>query len=375
MPQKRLSIDPRYALNTICPYYTMFPLEFPNRILKRASKDSIVLDPFCGRGTTNYAARLRGIYSVGVDTSPIAVAIAKAKLANTPFERIVELVEQMLEDTQSYDLPTGEFWDWAFHPQTLHQICKLRSGLLKAKETDDTVMLRALILGCLHGPRQKDINNPSYFSNQMPRTFASKPKYSVRYWKEHELQPLNIDIRCPLYKKANRVLSSKLEIISHPGSIFLGDSRQKNVFKELCKAINLVITSPPYYGMTTYVQDQWLRNWFLGGSSEVDYQQSKQVSHSSTEDFSISLSKVWNNIYSIAQDNIRMIIRFGSLSSRPVEHQEILLDSLRKSEAPWKIYLRRSVEPASKGRRQVEHMGARVQSTALEEVDYFIRLD
>lgn len=353
----------------------MFPLEFPDTILKRTSKDSIVLDPFCGRGTTNYAARSRGIYSIGIDTSPIAVAIAKAKLASTSLGRVMNLAEQMLEQAQSYNLPTGEFWDWAFHPQTLHQICKLRSSLLKTKETDETVMLRALILGCLHGPRQKDVDNPSYFSNQMPRTFSSKPKYSVQYWKERDLQPLKIDIRHPLYKKASKVLNNELIPISHPGNILLGDSCQKRIYRKFHKSISLVITSPPYYGMTTYVQDQWLRNWFLGGPSEIDYQQSKQISHSSPEDFSASLAKVWNNIYDVSQDHIRMIIRFGSLVSRPVEHQEILLDSLRKSKAPWKIYFRREVEFASKGRRQVEHMGTRVQTAALQEVDYFIRLD
>lgn len=353
----------------------MFPLEFPTRILRRASRDIVVLDPFCGRGTTNYAARLRGIYSIGIDTSPIAVAIAKAKLANTSLSKVMNLAEQILEQTQDCNLPEGDFWDWAFHPQTLHQICKLRSGLLQAEETDEVVMLRALVLGCLHGPRQKNVNSPSYFSNQMPRTFSSKPKYSVRYWKERNLQPLRIDVRHPLYKKANRVLCRELNSISCSENIFLADSSQQDIFRKFHKPINLVVTSPPYYGMTTYVQDQWLRNWFLGGSSEVNYQQSQQVSHSSPEDFSTSLSKVWNNIYDVSQNDIRMIIRFGSLTSRPVEHQEILLDSLRESKAPWRIYTRRKVEFASKGRRQVEHMGARVQSTALQEVDYFIRLD
>ena len=45
------------ALNGICPYFTMFPLDFPLGILgRRAKPDDRVLDPFCGRGTTNFAA-------------------------------------------------------------------------------------------------------------------------------------------------------------------------------------------------------------------------------------------------------------------------------------------------------------------------------
>ena len=43
---------PIHRLNAVCPYFTMFPLEFPLRILAEAQADHWVLDPFCGRGTT-----------------------------------------------------------------------------------------------------------------------------------------------------------------------------------------------------------------------------------------------------------------------------------------------------------------------------------
>ena len=47
--------DPRLlrALNSVCPYYTMFPLDFPLARLAGASTGDWVLDPFCGRGSTN----------------------------------------------------------------------------------------------------------------------------------------------------------------------------------------------------------------------------------------------------------------------------------------------------------------------------------
>ena len=71
------------ALNGVCPYYTMYPLDFPLRVLKEHGKrGDWVIDPFCGRGTTNFAARLLGMPSMGVDSSPVAVALAKAKLAS-----------------------------------------------------------------------------------------------------------------------------------------------------------------------------------------------------------------------------------------------------------------------------------------------------
>jgi hypothetical protein len=52
-----LAYNPSFALNAICPYFTMFPLEYPLKVLRqhRVAKP-VVVDPFCGRGTTLFAA-------------------------------------------------------------------------------------------------------------------------------------------------------------------------------------------------------------------------------------------------------------------------------------------------------------------------------
>jgi DNA modification methylase len=52
---------PLLRLNGLAPYYTMFPLSFPFDALEKSKQGEWVLDPFCGRGTTNLAARLRGL--------------------------------------------------------------------------------------------------------------------------------------------------------------------------------------------------------------------------------------------------------------------------------------------------------------------------
>ena len=43
--RRRLSADARHALNAICPYFTMFPLEFPMRIMERHRQARVVLAP------------------------------------------------------------------------------------------------------------------------------------------------------------------------------------------------------------------------------------------------------------------------------------------------------------------------------------------
>ncbi|MBI5543973.1 MAG: DNA modification methylase, partial [Deltaproteobacteria bacterium] len=103
------------ALNAVCPYYTMYPLDFPLRVLKEhGDEGDWVIDPFCGRGTTNFAARLRKMPSVGVDSSPVAAALAQAKLASAEPGRVVANARAILKVAKEPTaLPSGEFWKLA----------------------------------------------------------------------------------------------------------------------------------------------------------------------------------------------------------------------------------------------------------------------
>lgn len=93
------------SLNAVCPYYTMFPLEFPLRALQRRGRQNQwVLDPFCGRGTTTFAARLLGLPSVGLDSNGLAAALAAAKLVDVSPRQVGRL--QTRESLLSIDQVT-----------------------------------------------------------------------------------------------------------------------------------------------------------------------------------------------------------------------------------------------------------------------------
>ena len=112
----------------------------------------------------------------------MAVALSRAKLANTSAQNILSVAQQILENNKiPEDVPTGEFWEWAFHKNTLSIICSLRESLLKNCTSDAHKALLAIILGALHGPLTK--SRTSYLSNQSPRTYAPKPRYAVNFWK------------------------------------------------------------------------------------------------------------------------------------------------------------------------------------------------
>lgn len=370
MAYKKLSLDPRHALNAICPYYTMFPLEYPLSILRRRRGEAVrrVVDPFCGRGTTLYGARFLGIESWGIDTSPVAVAIARAKLSRATTDQAVSLSREILASEPEQSVPEGNFWRHAFHPVTLADICRLRSGLAR-RRSDAAALLRALALGCLHGPLTKDNQNPSYFSNQMPRTFAPKPNYSVRFWREHRLRAPRASIINVITKKAERLDLSLLPAISHAHHVIEGNAELRETFSLLPSGFDTAITSPPYFGMSLYIQDQWLRNWFLGGHSVVDYGRTDQVAHSNPEEFTASLARVWDNIGRVKRRGRpqNLFIRFGAIPSKMVDPREILTQSLLLSRYPWRIIEMKSAKTAVSGQRQATQMS--IDSDSVREYD------
>lgn len=358
----------RVALNGICPYFTMFPLQFPLNILKtRAGRADLVLDPFCGRGTTNFAARLLGLDSLGVDASPIATAITAAKLTKANVEDIVNEARDILSRPRADLIPAGEFWRKAFDPSVLASICQFREALLEMRATPARIALRGIILGALHGPQQKTF--PSYFSNQCPRTYAPKPDYAVRYWKERGLRPEPLDVLSIIRRRAQRYYETSPSAL---GVVRIGDSRKSQSLRPTGPGMkfNWVITSPPYYGMRTYLQDQWLRNWFVGGPDFVDYANSRQVVHSSPDEFANDLRSVWLNAAPVCKKSAIMVVRFGGISDRRASPLEIIKHSFKDS--GWRITTIKNAGTASDGKRQADSF-LRRQSKPLDEYDVWAR--
>jgi len=363
----KLANHPRLALNAVCPYFTMFPLEFPIRVLRKHLEDRpVILDPFCGRGTTLFAARLFGLSAWGIDTSPVAVAVARAKLSIARSDEVLELASNLMK-LNPKALPTTPFFKKAYHPEVLRDICAIREGLLRLGSSESADLLRAVMLGCLHGPKAKNLSGSGYFSNQMQRTFAPKPDYALRFWKAGEFRAPRISIQDVIRRKAVRLDAQIFPVAGPPLQVIQGNSELEATFNKIGEHPSVIITSPPYYGMRTYVQDQWLRNWFLGGPEEVDYTSGEQISHSSQENFVASLASVWDNIGHSKSQTLDLYLRIGQIPSRKVDALKLAKDSLKESVHNWKLVSVRSAKTADEGKRQADHMSA--NSSAEKEFD------
>jgi len=366
LPRKQ---DSLLRLNSICPYYTMFPLEFPFSRLKNATPQDWVLDPFCGRGTTNFAARLRGLPSFGIDSNNVAFAITAAKYVNVKADEVVALCESILQDKSlPLDVPQDPFWELCYERSILIEICKIREHLLASCISESEIALRALMLGILHGPRQKEAG---YLSNQMPRTYSSKPNYSVKYWIERNMKPPKLNLLDIVRRRAYFTFSRVPRPV--PGGVFLADCRFPTLEK-IGLPFNWVITSPPYFGMRNYAADQWLRNWFLGGPCIVAYDGKRQIITEEKSKFISELAKVWANVAKICDPGSHLIVRFGALPSLSTNPRILLKDSLKIASCGWRVTTVKNAGFSTQGKRQAEQFGCKI-GTPVNEVDLYAKLE
>ena len=342
---------PPWLINGICPYFTMFPIAYPVGILNN-TKCATVLDPFSGRGTTLFASRMFGYSAFGIDSNPVAIAITKAKLSTATVDDIMKTLKLALNTAKDCAVPQSDFWERAYDKRVLEQICRIRTYLLEHDGFSEDA-LRGIMLGALHGPKTKDLNNAGYLGNQMPRTYAPKPRYSINYWTIHNISPDFVAIEKVIYKRAVRYYTDVMPDINY--QIIYGDARETKHFEKF-PPISTVITSPPYYGMTTYYTDQWLRNWFLGGPDSPVGILNKQINHSSPEEFSLSLSQVWNNCAKASGKGAKMYVRYGGISSRKTDPLGIFQRSIDLTNDAWKILSIADAGNSLSGKRQAIQM-------------------
>lgn len=373
--QRAREVAAQRALNGVCPYYTMFPLDFPLAQLRDATPGDLVIDPFCGRGSTSYAARLRGLASLGVDSSPVAAAIAQAKVVvTTPADVVAACREILATAPTPVEVPQEAFWAWCYHPWTLEQLAALREALRDDCETPARQALLALLLGRLHGPR--NVRAPySYCSNQMPRTYASKPAYAVRFFEARGLEPPLVDVLDLVERMADHYFAAAAYRAAAGSVAVHADSRTVDLTRHLPdgQLAGWVVTSPPYYGMRTYVPDQWLRNWFVGGPADVPYTFQGQLDHGSPKVFAASLGEVWRNVARACRPGARLIVRFGAIQDREHDARDILAESLRAAGCGWRTMTVRNAGSAAAGRRQADQFLAE-RSTPIDEFDLYARL-
>lgn len=95
-----------YLTHSVHPYPAKFIPQIPNALIQELSSvNEIILDPFCGSGTTLVEALRLGRNAIGVDANPLACLITQAK-ATRISEAEAEILYALAEEIAGYSQQT-----------------------------------------------------------------------------------------------------------------------------------------------------------------------------------------------------------------------------------------------------------------------------
>jgi hypothetical protein len=102
-----------------------------------------------------------------------------------------------------------------------------------------------------------------YLSAQMPHTISTKPDYSVRFWQDRGFKAPRRDVFELVRNMAD--LRYQSQPVRGQAVVHQLDMRELPRVLDRRRLVHCVITSPSYFDVTDFEEDQWLRVWFLGG--------------------------------------------------------------------------------------------------------------
>jgi DNA modification methylase len=307
----------RNRLHSLCPYFAMFPEEFVRKYLDAYTKPGdAVFDPFSGRGTTILQSLLMNRRAAAADINPVAYCVSSAKADPPRLDSVLREISSLemrykrmspsMIEFQRRNLPP--FFRRAFFHSTLRELLYLRQ-ILEWRTNSVHRFIAALALGTLHGEMGKPM---VYFSNQMPRTISTKPEYSLKYWRRHDMWPRKVDVFETLRNRARYRLAGELPKMR--GWVAMVDARQcAGAFPKLKGAVRAVITSPPYCNVTNAEEDQWLRLWLLGYRARPTYGSiSRDDRYKKLGRYWHFLGEVWTGVAPLLRRGSILVCRLGA---------------------------------------------------------------
>ena len=238
------------ALSNIHPYPARFIPDIPRELIGilKCKENSVVLDPFCGSGTTLIEAQRAGYEAVGIDLNPIACLISRVKTECLP-QTFWTVANQVYEDSRiAYEgcveipeIPNLDHWFKS-------DVQKAISCLLQQIEAQTNMIIKDALKLALSSIIVR-------VSNQ-----ESDTRYAAVDNKYTACDVFNAFINaCKKIKEAKREQNIQRDSIKIIHSDIL-----KVTAKDFDKDVGLVITSPPYPNAYEYWLYHKYRMWWLG---------------------------------------------------------------------------------------------------------------
>jgi DNA modification methylase len=313
-----------HSLHYTVSYRASFKPELPEFFINKylGGKNKTVLDPFGGRGTTILQSNIMGHAGIQNDINPLSLFIGKA---NQYIPSLKEISEKL--DTLNLKMPVSiskeekETLLPFFHLDTLKEIINLKNLVLTNTEDKVLQFIGLIALSRLHG------HSNGFFSVYTFPQISITPESQTRNNIKRNQIPDYREIKSRILQKAKKTLKDKLppfyNEFSKNNRFTNDDSRNLKSVKE--NSVDLVVTSPPFLDKVDYLQDNWMRMWFLNISRES----TKVSMFSSLDDWKNFMGLTLKELSRVVKKNSCIIIEVGEVSKgkKIINLDEIVIDS------------------------------------------------
>lgn len=266
------SEDTTYLSHNYHPFPAKFIPGLPSFLIKNfSSPGDLVLDPFCGSGTTLVEAKLLNRDAVGIDVHPIAVLMSRVKtnpLSNGEIEDIKSLIEKVEAICSSYrHIKTSQKSLFFEQPKELEDYVKWipkfpgRDHWFKEEVLDELAIIKSVIKeGNLSEEAQEYLLLGLsaiivQVSNQEGETRYAAIKKNIEAGQVFDLFIKKIqDMNSRMLEFKKKASNSKISVI-------WGDLRSLTGIGD--RKADLVVTSPPYANTYDYYLYHKLRMYWL----------------------------------------------------------------------------------------------------------------
>ncbi len=262
-------------------------------------KGSVVLDPFCGVGTTLLTCKQNGIKSMGFDISPFFVFVSKVKTRDYNLSVLENDVKKALswKFERPRELPSNDFIKKALSQSALEDVVFYNSKINEIEDQASKDFLKlALIYSTTRGSwTVKDGALLRIVKGGRPpvgKIFKYKAKVMLKDLKKANVKPVETEVS-------------------------LGDARTLTLDKD---SIDYVITSPPYLNKIEYTKiyklelllffdypQSQLRSFI--GENEI-YDISSDMPAEAVNYF-LDLEKVFKNLYECCRRHAKLFVVIG----------------------------------------------------------------